>query len=138
MQVSKRERTSFLSARGVLKRHVPEIITRKSNKDYDSMRPAKQLQLADRTETNSLDIYIRSYLGSIHKIWSRLPLSLLMKGEKYGWQKITKKCKEFITGKVKPPDVERIITHKNKECSLDASAAEWKKVADTFDGQFNG
>ena len=25
--------------RGVLKRHVPEIITRKSNKDYDSMRP---------------------------------------------------------------------------------------------------
>ena len=96
------------------------------------------MQLADRTETNSLDIYIRSYLGSIHKIWSRLPLSLLMKGEKYGWQKITKKCKEFITGKVKPPDVERIITHKNKECSLDASAAEWKKVADTFDGQFNG
>lgn len=124
--------------RGVLKRHVPEIITRKSNKDYDSMRPAKQLQLADRTETNSLDIYIRSYLGSIHKIWSRLPLSLLVKGEKHGWQKITKKCKEFITGKVKPPDVKRIITHKNKECSLDASAAEWKKVADTLDGQFNG
>ena len=55
--------------------------------------------MADRTKTDSLDIFKRSYLGSIHKIWSRLPLSLLMKGEKYGWRKITKKCKEFITGK---------------------------------------
>ena len=63
-----------------------------------------------------------------------------MKGEKYGWQKITKKCKEFITGKVKPQDVhvKKIITHKNKECSLNASAAEWKKESDALDGQFNG
>ena len=59
-----------------------------------------------------------------------------------GWQKITKKCKEFIIGKVKHPDVKKIITHKNKECSLNVSAAKWKKVAwkvaDALDGQFNG
>ena len=61
-----------------------------------------------------------------------------MKGEKHGWQKVTKKCKEFITGKVKPPKVKKIVTHKSKECSLDASATECKKVADTLDGQFNG
>ena len=51
---------------------------------------------------------------------------------------MAKKFKELITGKVKPPDVKRIIIHQNKECSLDASAAEWKKVADTLDGRFNG
>ena len=45
---------------------------------------------------------------------------------------------EFITGKVKPPKVKKIVTHKSKECSLDASAIEWEKVADTLDGQFNG
>ena len=99
--------------------------------------------MADKTETNSLDIYKRSYLGSIHKIWSRLPVGLLTKGEKHGWQKITGKCKEFITGKVKPPKVKppkvkKIVTHKSKECSLDASAIEWEKVADTLDGQSNG
>ena len=62
------------------------------------MRPAKQLQLADRTETNSLDIYKRSYLGSIHKIWLRLSVGLLMNGEKHGWQKITKTCKGIPEG----------------------------------------
>ena len=61
-----------------------------------------------------------------------------MKGEKYEWQKITKICKEFITGKVKPPYVKKIITHRNKECSLNALATKWKKVADALDGQFNG
>ena len=48
------------------------------------------------------------------------------------------KCKEFITGKVKPPKVKGIVTHKSKECSLGASTTEWKKVADAPDGQFNG
>ena len=36
----------------------------------------------------------------------------------------------------KPQDVKKISTHKNTECSLDASA--WKKVANALDGQFNG
>ena len=44
---------------------------------------------------------------------------------------------EFITGKVKPPNMKKNVTHKSKECSLGASADEWKK-ADTLDGQSNG
>ena len=38
----------------------------------------------------------------------------------------------------KPPDVKKIVTHKSKECSLDAPAAQWERVADALDGEFNG
>ena len=87
------------AARGVLKKHIPKIITHKSNKDYDSRSGIKPLQLADRTNHDSLDLFKNSYLGQIHKIWARLPVSLLEKGERIGWRKISKVCKNIITGK---------------------------------------
>ena len=41
----------------------------------------------------------RSYLGSIHQIWAKLPQELVRDGEKFGWEKITKRCKLHPMGK---------------------------------------
>ena len=87
------------AGRGVLKNHVPTLITQKSNKDYDSRIGPRPLQIADRTNTNSLYIFIRSYLGCIHKIWARLPIWLLEKGQVIRCRTISKQCKHIITGK---------------------------------------
>ena len=81
---------------GVVKEHVPQIVTRKSNKDYNNRSGIGHLQLADRTNYDSLDLFKDGYLGQIHKIWARIPVSLLEKGKKNGWRKITKQCKNII------------------------------------------
>ena len=81
----------------MLKKHVPKIVTRKSNKDCNGESGVRPLQLADRTNPDSLDLFKDGYLGQIHKIWARLPVSLLEKWEKIGWRKISKDCKNVIT-----------------------------------------
>jgi len=60
------------------------------------------LQLKSKARTNSLDQYKRSYLGSIHKIWSKLPQTLISEGQVSGWCKIKKRAKQFLTGKWDP------------------------------------
>mgnify|MGYP004202959159 CR=1 FL=1 len=82
-----------------MKKHIPKIVTRKSKKDYDNRSGIRHLQIADRTNYDSLDLFKAGYLGQIHKIWARIPVSLLEKGQRIGWRKITKQCKEVITGK---------------------------------------
>ena len=52
-----------------------------------------------RTNTYSLDAFKRGYLGSIHQIWAKLPQHNIKRGEEFGWRKITKDCKLFLTGK---------------------------------------
>ena len=47
----------------------------------------------------SLDAFKRSYLGSIHHIWAKLPQSLVREGENRGWSKVTKRCKLHLMGK---------------------------------------
>jgi hypothetical protein len=54
--------------RGVLKKHIPQIVTRKSNKDYDNRSGIKHLQIVDRTNYDSLDLFKAGHLGQIHKI----------------------------------------------------------------------
>ena len=43
-----------------------------------------------------LDIFRRSFLGSIHTIWAKLPQDLLRKGKQSKWIYISKKCKKFL------------------------------------------
>ena len=88
------------AARGVLKKHIPKTITRGPNKDYGSRSGISPLQLADRTNHDSLALFKDSYLGQTHKIWARLPVSLLEKGERVAWRKISKICNNTITGKI--------------------------------------
>ena len=44
----------------------------------------------------TLDIFKRSFLGSIHIIWDKLPQSLLKIEHESGWRKISTKCKKFF------------------------------------------
>ena len=80
--------------RGVLKDYVPTLITEFSNKDFvpGPRHEIRKLQLADRSKNGSLDIFRDSYLGSIHKIWAKLPVELIERGLKEWWRKTTTQC----------------------------------------------
>ena len=63
--------------RGVLKGFVPEFIDNSKLHNYSIQYASKGIQLVDRSRHNSLVRQLvasdRSYLGSIHKIWRKLP-----------------------------------------------------------------
>ena len=61
-------------------------------------------QLKPKTKTSSLDSFKSSYLGSIHKIWSRLPQSLVREGLSSNWSKIKSRAKKFCIGKWSPAE----------------------------------
>ena len=82
--------------RGVLKGVVPEIVNIPAGRLRHSVLG---LQLVSWAKFNSLNIYKRSYLGSIHEIWSKLPQDMLSIGYDHGWRKITGACKRFLIGK---------------------------------------
>ena len=90
--------------RGVLKDFAPEIM------DIPvcikrCRHSASGLQLVSRAKVRSLNAFKRSYLGSIHTIWAKLPHDLLRVGESKGWGKVTKACKRFLMGKSVNPIV---------------------------------
>ena len=58
------------------------------------------LQLVSRAKALSLDSFKRSYLGSVHNIWAKIPQDFIRVGSNIGWTKISKRCKNFLTGKV--------------------------------------
>jgi hypothetical protein len=81
--------------RGILDSYKPKFINDRHG--HETQSSDKGPQLVDRSTVGSLLSFDRSYLGCIHKIWSRLPKSLTLKGLKVGWIKIKKDCKKFIT-----------------------------------------
>ena len=87
--------------RGVLKEFVPEFVDNSKLHNYSTQHASKGIQLVDRSRHNSLVAFDRSYLGSIHKIWRKLPHDLVQKGAKHGWLKIKKGCTVSITNDLK-------------------------------------
>jgi len=59
-------------------------------------------QIMRNTKTNSLDQFKRSYLGSIHQIWAKIPQTLIAEGQKKSWQSIKSRTKKFLTGQWQP------------------------------------
>ena len=57
------------------------------------------VQVVSKVRACSLDVYRRGFLGALPKIWSKLPVDLIRKGERYGWLKIKTACSDFLTGK---------------------------------------
>ena len=78
-------------------------------------------QLKPKSKTSSLNSFKSSYLGSIHKIWSRLPQSLWKEGLSTNWSRIKSRAKKFFTGKWSPADEtarpQRKKTKKNENSS---------------------
>ena len=83
------------------------------------------LQLKSKARTNSLDQYKRSYLGSIHKIWSKLPQTLISEGQVSGWCKIKKRAKQFLTCKW-DPNLTQVSTKKMKNTNNNNNAYSTK------------
>ena len=99
--------------RGVLNNFVPDFIDHsKIKRSRDSRHAATGLQLVSRCKVNSLDAFKRSYLGSIHHIWARLPQDLIRRGEAKGWLRIKKACKTFLLNESR---VLRALNSKQKE-----------------------
>ena len=63
--------------RGVLNEYVPKFIDQSKLHKHDTQHASKGLQLVDRSRLKSLISFDRCYLGSIHKIWKRLPDKLV-------------------------------------------------------------
>ena len=57
------------------------------------------LQLKDQTNNKSLLGYERSISGQAHKVWQKIPQSLLLSKGENKWQSITKNCQRVLTGK---------------------------------------
>ena len=87
------------NGRGVLKIMAPEVIDIPTSRKR-CRHTITGLQLVSRAKVCSLDSFKRSYLGSIHNIWAKIPQDLIRVGSDIGWAKITKRCKNFLTGKV--------------------------------------
>jgi len=88
----------------VLQSFAPPIALSKSNHghmhDTSQSRRVRGIQLIDQHKAGSLDLFQDGYFGKIHKIWSKLPLELTVKGQKYGWRSIAKKAKGFLNGEM--------------------------------------
>jgi hypothetical protein len=81
-----------------LNRFAPILIDGQSfNHGHDTMHKLQGIQLQPVSfHKYPLNIFLRSYLGSIHVIWSKLPQELIERGEQYGWRKISSKCKQHL------------------------------------------
>ena len=65
-----------------------------------------------RNKAKSLDGYKRGFHGALPKIWSKIPIDIITKGERKGWLKIKSDCVDFLTGKT------TIKIHKNHAVSV--------------------
>ena len=83
-----------------LNRFAPSMIDgHTTNHDHDTQHKLQGIQLEPlKLHKYPLNIYIRSYLGSIHTIWSKIPQDLILRGKQFGWRKISSKCKRFFKG----------------------------------------
>ena len=90
-----------VGGRGVLENMLPALVDHSKGKKRgrDTRGAAAGLQIQSRSGVYSLDAFKRSYLGSIHHIWAKLPQSLVREGEKRGWSKVTKRSKLHLMGK---------------------------------------
>ena len=91
-------------------------------------------QMKSRTRTSSLDQFRRSYLGSIHNIWAKLPQSLIEEGKQKSWQAVKSRAKRYLTGKWEPPTQGRLKkekkqTHKQLK-HYTCWDAVWKEMKD--------
>ena len=86
-----------------LQNYAPEV--------YESLRLTKKrtrhsvaagIQIKGMTKANSLDSHKRSYLGQVHKIWAKLPQTLLREGQGTSWKRIKARAKKLLMGKWAP------------------------------------
>ena len=86
--------------RGILKEFKPELTDQIKVHSHDTMSDASGLQIVRKHKSNSLDIFLRSYLGCIHDVWKKIPYEVRKLGATKGWHKYRRNIKKSVVEKV--------------------------------------
>lgn len=84
--------------RGALNEFVPELQTQNNTRAGGGSDHKIVIKEAIQYEDTS-NQYSRSIGGRAADVWAKIPNDILKVGESDGWQKITKQCQRFLTGK---------------------------------------
>ena len=88
--------------RGELKAFTPVLTEPLRLTKKRTMHSLEGIQVVPKVRPKSLDVYKRSFQGALLKIWSKIPIEIIRRGERYGWLKIKTACTDFLLGKEKP------------------------------------
>jgi len=103
--------------RGGLNEFVPELHTTKTRNNKSDDHDLQIKRRLDFRETTKA--YDRSIEGQAATVWSKVPQEILKVGEANGWQKITKQCQRFLTGKpLRASHIERNVVSANQDNKL--------------------
>ena len=86
------------NARGELKKFIPRLIEPMRLCKKRTRQSLEGIQIESKVRTKSLDVYRRGFQGVLPKIWSRIPMHIIARGESNGWRKIKSACTNFLTG----------------------------------------
>jgi len=84
--------------RGELNEFVPKLIEPLRLCKKRTRNSLEGVQIAPKAKAKSLDVYKRGFHGALPKIWSKIPIDIITKGEHKGWLKIKSDCVDFLTG----------------------------------------
>ena len=87
--------------RGELVHFVPKLIEPLRLCRKRTRQTLEGTQVASKLKSNSLDVYKRSFVCALPKIWSRIPSELIEQGANYGWCKIKTACTNLLLGRTK-------------------------------------
>ena len=84
--------------RGVLKSHVPEVVHLPASRARSKL---SGIQIVNRVDAHSLsNTFDRSFIGSLHGLWARLPEEIKIFGDACGWLKVSKLIKSILVEKL--------------------------------------
>jgi len=87
--------------RGELKTFTPVLMEPMRLCKKRTRQSLEGIQVVSKVRTKSLDVYRRSFQGILPKIWFKIPIEIINRGENRGWLKIKSACTDFLIGKTK-------------------------------------
>ena len=78
---------------------VPKLVDNQIATGRKSRHTAPGLQLVNRSKVNSLNAYKRSYLGTIHSIWAKIPQDIIKRRQEFDWKKSQEHASASSSGK---------------------------------------
>jgi hypothetical protein len=105
--------------RGGLNEFVPELHTTKTRSNKSGGHGLQIKRRLDSRDTTKA--YDKSIEGQTATVWSKVPQEILKVGEANGWQKITKQCQRFLTGKpLRASHIEKNVVSANQDNKWDS------------------
>ena len=88
--------------RGVLREYVPQVLDASNHHGHNTTSCDSGMRLVSKVTAGSLDLFRDSYLGSIDKMWDRIPAEVKSLGSigNHGWEKYKRTIKKSVIDKV--------------------------------------